>query len=388
MNPSTRLSDRIADDLATRLTSTRPLPFQLNSLELARYYGSSRTPVNRALETLVSRGLLEKRPNGRLARTQPPSPIAPTTHLNNLGTDDGKTNHPATDHPGTIRPGTGTALPRSHTDPTAGDRQPWGETAASAGSQEEWRQSLRQQMVQEVVRLSLQGKANFLRENAWSERLGVGRGGLRLLLSELAGQGLVVHVPRRGWQVRPFDAGDMLQYLEIREVLELAALDLALGRLDPQRLHEMLAGNPTPELLSPAQPAPHQPPATVPVPATNALDQTDGTLPVPDSVSLPGPTPLNNEIHGYLVQQAGNRYIADFFHRHSNYYAQLFQMAAVETGWRDAMAQQHRQILTALLEQDWPSARTALAEHIRAQRPVVQDLLRQVRSSEEPVLGE
>lgn len=355
MNPSTRLSDRIADDLATRLTSTSPLPFQLNSLELARYYGSSRTPVNRALETLVSRGLLEKRPNGRLARTRPPSPIDPTTHLNDSRTDDGKTNHPATNHPGTNHPGTDTALPHSHTDPTAGDRQPWGETAASAGSQEAWRQSLRQQMVQEVVRLSLQGKANFLRENVWSERLGVGRGGLRLLLSELAGQGLVVHVPRRGWQVRPFDAGDMLQYLEIREVLELAALDLAHGRLDPQRLHEMLAGNPTPELPASARPA---------------------------------PAPLNNEIHGYLVQQAGNRYIADFFRRHSDYYEQLFQMAAVETGWRDAMAQQHRQILTALLEQDWPSARTALAKHIRDQRPIVQDLLRQVRSSEEPVLGE
>lgn len=302
MNPSQRLSDWIAQDLATRLASSAPLPFRLNSLELARHYGSSRTPVNQALETLIGRGLLEKRPNGRLARTQPPPP-------NDLAT------HHAT------------------------------------SGQEASRQSIRDQMVQEVVRLSLQGQANFLRENVWSERLGVGRGGLRLLFSELAGQGLVVHVPRRGWQVRPFDASDMLQYLEIREVLELAALDLAQGRLDSTRLHEMLEGNPTTELPSPTPTA---------------------------------PAPLNNEIHGYLVQQAGNRYIADFFHRHSNYYSQLFQMAAVETGWRDAMAQQHRQILTALLDQDWHSARIALADHIRAQRPVVQALLRQVRSPEGP----
>lgn len=343
MNPSQRLSDWIADDLAARLATNAPLPFRLNSLELARHYGSSRTPVNRAIEALVGRGVLVKHPNGRLAL---PDPL-PDTQATQSGTADASSDQASSEGP------------KLKADGTPG-----------AALQGDWRQEVREQMVLDVVRLSLQGQANFLRENVWTERLGVGRGILRLLLSELAGQGLVLHVPRRGWQVRPFDERDMLQYLEIREVLELAAVDLAQGRLDPQRLREMLAGNP-------AEPVELAPEPSV----AEALDR----LPVPVPLAPAPPAPLNNDIHGYLVQQSGNRYIADFFQRHSDYYSQLFQMAAVQTGWRNAMAQQHRLILTALLEQDWPSARVALAEHIRAQRPVVRDLLRQVRNSEEPL---
>jgi DNA-binding GntR family transcriptional regulator len=218
------------------------------------------------------------------------------------------------------------------------------------------------------VRLSLQGQTAFLRENAWSQRLGIGRGILRPLLSELAGLGFVLHVPRRGWQVRPFSEQDMLQYLEIRELLELKALELAQGHLDSQRLQEMLEGNPTaPGDAVETDPWAGQGPPLDP----SGTDHARASLP-----------PLNNEIHGYLIQQAGNRYIADFFQRHSAYYTQLFQMAAVQTGWRDAMAAQHREILLALLEHDWSRAQVALANHIRAQRPVVQELLKQIRAAD------
>ena len=352
MNPSQRLSDWIADDLAARIATNAPLPFRLNSLELARHYGSSRTPVNRAIEVLVGRGVLVKHSNGRLARPEP---------LPDIQVDQASSVQASSVQASSVQASSeGPELKADGT--TVADGTP-----GAAIIQADWRQAVREQMVLDVVRLSLQGQANFLRENVWTERLGVGRGILRLLLSELAGQGLVVHVPRRGWQVRPFDERDMLQYLEIREVLELAALDLAQGRLVPQRLREMLAGNPAEAVELAPEPS-----------VAEALDR----LPVP---APPAPSaPLNNDIHGYLVQQSGNRYIADFFQQHSDYYSQLFQMAAVQTGWRNAMAQQHRLILTALLEQDWPSARVALAEHIRAQRPVVRDLLRQVRSSEEP----
>jgi len=117
----------------------------------------------------------------------------------------------------------------------------------------------------------------------------------------------------------------------------------------------------------------------------NLVPNLGGSVPDrSDPVSVPEtpvsvPETLNNEIHGYLIQQSRNRYIADFFARHSTYYSQLFEMAAVQTGWRDAMAQQHREILEALLDQDIPRAKSALAHHIRAQRPVVQELLRKVQ---------
>ncbi|MBL8891858.1 MAG: FCD domain-containing protein [Planctomycetaceae bacterium] len=280
-------------------------------------------------------------------------------------------------------------------------------SASSTWGRIDWRVEVRRNLAHIIVRLSLRGQTSFLREQSWSRRLGIGRGVLRQILSELAGQGFVDHVPRRGWQVRPFDSEAMLQYLEIREVLELHALELAKDRLNPASLQEMLAGNPahesrsTPEASRPriaiiesfssekhintgdnlvcadvpvptAVPVPAAGPVNVPVPAATP---TAANVPVPQKVT----ETLNNEIHGYLIALSNNRYILDFFERHSTYYDQLFEMATVETGWRDAMAQQHREILTALLSKDWSGGKQALRNHIRAQRPVVQTLLSKVR---------
>jgi hypothetical protein len=46
------------------------------------------------------------------------------------------------------------------------------------------------------------------------------------------------------------------------------------------------------------------------------------------------------------------------------------------------MARQHRKILRTLLAQDWPQARRELARHIRAQRPIVGDLLKRIGRKE------
>ena len=43
-----------------------------------------------------------------------------------------------------------------------------------------------------------------------------------------------------------------------------------------------------------------------------------------------------------------------------------------------AMARQHRTILRALIAQDWTRARRELTRHIRAQRPIVRELLQRI----------
>ncbi len=87
---------------------------------------------------------------------------------------------------------------------------------------------------------------------------------------------------------------------------------------------------------------------------------------------------LNNDLHDYLVERSQNTYIRDFFDVHGLYYRLLLDFAAPEARAVHAMARQHRDILRALLDQDWPRARRALAKHIRAQRPVVRRLLERV----------
>jgi DNA-binding GntR family transcriptional regulator len=170
----------------------------------------------------------------------------------------------------------------------------------------------------------------------------VGRTAIRQALNRLAGQGLVVHVPRCGWRVRPFDAADLCAYLEVRESLELKALDLARPHLVAADLERMRAGN------------------------------------IADARS----PRLDNDLHRYLVEKAGNPYIRDFFDRHGGYYTALLDYAAPGTRVVTEMAGQHRAILEALIDRDWLLARRLLAHHIRAQQPIVEELMRRIGRSE------
>jgi DNA-binding GntR family transcriptional regulator len=197
-------------------------------------------------------------------------------------------------------------------------------------------------LAQVVIRMALRGQDEFLRENATAEELGIGRTALRPLLGRLAGLGLIEYLPRRGWRIRPLDEADLRSYLQVRECLELQAFDLARPHLDRAELEQMLQGN---------------------------SDDSKGAR-------------LDNRLHRYLIEKAGNRYIRDFFDRHSTYYSALFDYAAPKTKVVEAMAGQHRTILQALIDGNWDAARQALAEHIRAQWPIVQRLLRQINTTQ------
>lgn len=202
-------------------------------------------------------------------------------------------------------------------------------------------------LVAEVIRSSLRGDTGYLREEATAQRFGVGRTVLRQGLLRLAGRGLVVHVPRCGWRVRAFDEADLFAYLEVREVLELKALALAQPYLVEGDLRRMLTGN---------------------VGRTDALR-------------------LDNSLHSYLIEKSGNAYLRDFFSRHGAYYTSLLDFAAPETHVVAAMARQHRAILWALIARDWPRARRTLVHHIRAQRPVVRELLHRFAQPNSTVTG-
>jgi DNA-binding GntR family transcriptional regulator len=182
----------------------------------------------------------------------------------------------------------------------------------------------------DALRRSLKGEAVYLREEAAAAKYGIGRTVVRQVFSRLVGTGLLEHVPRKGWRVRPLRGGELDAYLEIRETLELKALDLARPRLAKADLERMLAGN------------------------------EDG---------------LDNDLHRYLVEKSQNRYIRDFFDRHGAYFTTLFDTAATGAAMASEMAGQHRRILQALLRRNWDAARQALAHHIRSQRPVLKKLM-------------
>jgi len=291
------ISARIARDLKKRLRFEQPLSTPLTLDALSAHYDVSVTPVRAAIAELLGEGVLIKGANRRLI----PSPAA---------TDPGE---------------------------SAAARD--GDDDGDDGVPVEPPGDLLKRIEHDLVGLSLSKQAVPLREEAAARRYGISRSSLRNILNRLAGRGLLMHLPRRGWQVRPFRKEDMESFLDVRALLEVKALELAQDRLDPAVIRKILDGN--------------RPPA------------------------IPGERPqVDNSLHAYIIVQARNPYIQDFFDRHGRYYEILFAWEDLDEEALLEAIQQHRQILEAILRKDWDSARAALAWHIRSNHPVLRSLTR------------
>ena len=282
------LSDEIARDLPHRLRSAAAKPERLTLAFLASAYGVSATPVRQAIERLAAEGVVERLPNGRLV-------------LARRGSKS-----------------------RRRRAPSAKASLPLAEIVE-----------------REVLRRSLRGDDEFLREEALAERFGVGRTRLRTVLHGLAGAGVVQHVERCGWRARPFQHQDMLAFLDVRATLELQALDLAKTRLVDADLRAFLRGNGD------------------------------------DAIAA---RTLDNGLHAYFIEKADNHYLAAFFASHGRYYARLFDFAAVDADRLEEMAGQHTEILEHLCKRRWARARVALRHHIHSQAPVLSAAIERPRS--------
>lgn len=282
------LADYICDDLRARIRAGQEPPAPLTLQELSTHYGVSLTPVRQAIERLVDEKILQRNANRRLAvRSRRKSNSKRKARL---------------------------------PEPPPAD-EPY------------------RQIARRVIEMSLAGDEEFLREEKTADEYGVSRAVIRRVFSRLEGEGLINHLPRRGWQVHPFRQDDLDAFTQIRAALEREALSLAWPRIDADRIREMLEAN------RPAD----------------------------------GDDRLDNSLHAYLIETADNHYIRDFFERHGRYYALLFEWEALDASASANAARQHREILQAVLDTDLPEATRLLDEHIRHSHPVLEQLLASVR---------
>ena len=72
-------------------------------------------------------------------------------------------------------------------------------------------------------------------EEALCARLGISRAPVREALRRLAEQGLIEHLPRRGYRVVVWSASDIVELFEVRRALERHALTTALPHADLDR---------------------------------------------------------------------------------------------------------------------------------------------------------
>lgn len=282
------LTKYIKADLIARLSRDELSPDALTLAALSDYYQVSVTPIYHAINELIEEGYLYREKNRRLCVNQEKMSDAQTA---------AKSPQPAP--------------PEDHF----------------------------KRITDDLLAMSLNGESVFLREMVSAKKYDISRTSLRNIFNRLAGDGMLEHVPRRGWKLRSFNQHDLDAFIEVRVVLELKALDLAKESLDKGVLQKILDGNQVPE--------------------------TDEE-----------PLQIDNSLHEYLIKQSDNYYIISFFDRHGRYFDLLFLW---ESNDRDAAIQeiqQHQRILSALINEDWTSARKELELHLRSNHPVLSQLKR------------
>jgi DNA-binding GntR family transcriptional regulator len=267
----------IRDDVRARIGQDHDIPDKLTLHGLSRQYDVSTTPVRLAVDELLEEQFLVRHENGRLAVN--PRKIGSLPDVK---------------------------LPQP-------PRQPRDYQTA---------------ITRDLILRSLSGPTEFIREDHIAAKYGISTASVREAFQRLAGQGVLRHYPRRGWELRQFRRKDFEDYLRVREALELIALDQAWKHLDNGRLEVIDAGN--------------------------CLPKTKRQHPR-----------IDDSLHEYLVEEADNIYIRDFFERHGNYFKMLFAWDAADRDSAMETVRQHHEIVAAMLRRDIRGARRALAHHIR-----------------------
>jgi DNA-binding GntR family transcriptional regulator len=273
------ISEQIENDLKAHIVAGKTPPYPLTLSGIAKHFDVSLMPVRAAVDFLAKESYLIRADNGRLSINTRRRSRDPAKALKTV-----------------TRPA-----------PVSPD----------------------QKLTEHIINLSLQGADVCLREEATADQFDIGRTVLRRIFNRLSGEGIIEHLPRRGWRVRPYSERDMLDYIDFRETLELHALDLSRQRLNPEFLHELIEGN---------SPRPN------------------------------GKPQLDNRLHRHWIDRADNRYLREFFDQHEIYYETLFARAVLDDETVARRAGEHRLILKALLDNDLPKAIAALSKHIKDQR--------------------
>lgn len=286
-------SQYIELDLRGRLSNGKPLPCEPTLERLAGHYRVSTRPVRTALQRLRQRGWLIKEARQHKRRFS-----------------GSKVKPKRVDHAGD-----------SKIDPPTDYVEAIG---------------------RHLVAQSLEGRETFIREQAMAAQFAVSTTTVREAFHRLVGQGVIEHIPRRGWRLRPFRQKDMDDFAAVRQVLECMALRLSWRKLQ-----------------SPDGRA-----------AMEAF--LEGNVAFDDPAECPR---VDDGFHAWIIDAGQNRYIRDFFANYGRYYRFLFLWEGMDRASGIETVHQHRRILQAILADDWPEAQSALADHIMRQHPVLKQVM-------------
>jgi DNA-binding GntR family transcriptional regulator len=203
--------------------------------------------------------------------------------------------------------------------------------------------TLREQVIdhlREEILSSRLAPGTELGEAALARSLGISRGPLREALGQLAAEGLVTMVPRRGAVVTRLTRREFIDAYQVREALESLALRLAVPRLgtaEKAELHRRCA-----QMEREAQ-------------AGNTTRFFE----------------INREFHRLLVHASGNRKLEAVHAQLIAQMGRLMNKSAELRGGLEQSAAEHRAILDAIDAGDPALAARLLEEHIEVPQRVL-----------------
>ena len=168
-----------------------------------------------------------------------------------------------------------------------------------------------------------------------ARRLGVSRTPVNTALSILANEGFLDFVPNQGYTVHQITRKEGNALYEIREIIELGAIERSIQRLTQEKL----------ELLK----------------RQKALYEKA----VLDQVSR-GRFTLDQEFHACIVQMAENPYLTDYFRE---VYQRIFLRHRIEglhAGRAQEVVLEHNQLFDAICLKDVKRAKQLIKRHIKA----------------------
>jgi DNA-binding GntR family transcriptional regulator len=175
---------------------------------------------------------------------------------------------------------------------------------------------------------------------------GLGKTPVREALARLVQEGLVVNIPRHGYEIAPITLGDVDELFGLRLIVEPAVAERAAGRVDGvelRRLEELCAVSANPD---------------------GGPEGLDRHL------------KANRDLHVAVARWAGNRRLLDIVERLMDESERMLRLSLLlKNPWAQIL-HEHKQLVDALIAADGATARRVSAEQIlTAQRNVIEALL-------------
>ncbi|MDO4323843.1 MAG: GntR family transcriptional regulator [Lachnospiraceae bacterium] len=185
----------------------------------------------------------------------------------------------------------------------------------------------------EILNMTIKPGA-FITEQNLARQYQMSKTPVREALNRLAADELVTVLPHKGYVVTEISYGELLEIFQFREILEVAAVELAMQRITKEQLEQL-------KELSEEMPE---------------VNFDNGYIKVN--------TPVNDRFHSYLVSISNNSL---FMQTHARVMEKLYRVLLMDTQESKvhAIRTEHMELVALMIEGNKSGACDYMREHIR-----------------------